>query len=182
MKIKFILISALLAINSVYGQVSLTTTDFEGREAYALQNDKMRISILSGGGYIAELSLFSSGQKESINPLFVPHYKTIDPHLYNADQHGDLYRRGVNGKLMAGYMGHYLCFPYFGRPNSEFEEKGGSSLHGEAYTVKYEVEKELRNESAIVRASAILPSTKYSINRSITLLKGTICGSGRGTD
>ena len=62
-KINFILISAFLAINSVYGQVSLTKINFEGREAYALQNDKMRISMLTGGGYIAELSLLSSDQK-----------------------------------------------------------------------------------------------------------------------
>ena len=171
-KINLILVSAFLVMNSVYGQLSLTKTKLEGREAYTLQNDKMRISMLTGGGYIAELSLISSDQKESINPLFIPHYKTIDPHIYNAEQHGDLYTTGINGKLMAGYMGHYLCFPYFGRPNSEFEEKTGSSLHGEAYTVKYELETALKDESAVIRASAILPSTKYSISRSITLLQG----------
>ena len=89
-----------------------------------------------------------------------------------SERHGDLYSTGVNAKLMAGYMGHYLCFPYFGKPNSKFEEKTGSSTHGEAYSVKYEIEKEVMDESAVVRASAILPSTKYSINRSITLLQG----------
>lgn len=171
-KINLILFSALLVFNSVYGQVSLTKTDFEGREAYALQNDKMRISMLSGGGYIAELSLLSSDKKESVNPLFVPHYKTIDPHLYDADQHGDMYRRGINGKLMAGYMGQYLCFPYFGRPNSEFESKLGSSLHGEAYTVKYQVQKEIKEESSVVSATAMLPISKYAVSRSITLLQG----------
>ena len=54
-KISFILITAFLALNSVYGQVSLTKTYFEGREAYALQNDKILISMLSGVRYIAEL-------------------------------------------------------------------------------------------------------------------------------
>lgn len=170
-KINCILISTFLAINSVYGQeVSLIETDFEGREAYVLQNSNMRISMLSGGAYIAELSLLSTDKKESINPLFVPHYKTMDPHVYNAEKHKELYGDGVNGKLMAGYMGHYLCFPYFGGPNSEFERKLGSSTHGEAYTVQYEVEKEIKDESAGVTASAMLPISKYAINRSITLM------------
>ncbi|CAN0177498.1 unnamed protein product, partial [Chrysoparadoxa australica] len=159
-------------VTAVCGQVALTKTSFKGREAYALQNDNIRITMLTGGGYIAELSLLSLDQKESINPLFTPHYETIDPHNYNSQQHGDLYGNGVNAKLMAGYMGHYICFPYFGKPNSDFEAESGSGTHGEAFTVKYEVEKELNTESAVVRASATLPLTKYSINRTITLLQG----------
>ncbi|MEQ8556498.1 MAG: hypothetical protein RIC06_25920 [Cyclobacteriaceae bacterium] len=171
-KINIILIPAILMVTAVCGQVTLTKTSFKGREAYALQNDNIRITMLTGGGYIGELNLLSLDQKESINPLFTPHYETIDPHDYDTEKHGNLYGTGVNAKLMAGYMGHYICFPYFGRPNSDFEEESGSGTHGEAYTVKYEVEKELKTESAIVRASAILPLTKYSINRTITLLQG----------
>ena len=171
-KIQIILISAFLSIHAAYGQVSVVKTEFEGREAYALQNSRMRISMLSGGGYIAELSLFSSQGKELVNPLFIPHYKTIDPHEYSSEQHSDLYSSGRSARLMAGYMGHYLCFPYFGDEFSGSEEKLGYSTHGEAYTVKYEVEEKMEDDGAVLTASAVLPLTKYAINRSFTLLPG----------
>jgi hypothetical protein len=132
----------------------------------------MLISILTGGSYIAELRLLSAGGKESVNPMFTPHYKTIDPHNFNPESHQDLYGLGRNAKLMAGYMGHYLCFPYFGGAIPSVEEELGYSTHGEAYTVQYKVEQKKEGDGAVVTASAVLPLTKYAINRSLTLLPG----------
>jgi hypothetical protein len=71
---------------------------------------------------------------------------------------------------MAGYMGHYLCFPYFGGSISSVEEELGYSTHGEAYTVNYEVKEKMGVDGAVVTASAVLPLTKYSVTRSLTLL------------
>ncbi len=169
----FIVISACLAINSVSGQVSVNLSEFEGREAYSLQNSKLRISLLSGGAYIAELRLLTPDGKESVNPLFIPHYQTIDPHTYRPDLHKHLYGSGNGAKLMAGYMGHYLCFPYFGDMKDENEDQPGYPTHGEAYTVKYEVTEKMEDRIAVLRASAMLPLTQYSINRSLTLLPGS---------
>ncbi len=169
-KIHILLISTCLSIQSVSGQLSVLKSEFHGREAYSLQNNNMRISMLSGGGYIAELRLLSPGGKESVNPMFIPHYQTIDPDDYRPELHEDLYGSGSNARLMAGYMGHYLCFPYFGKLNSGFEKNLGHSVHGEAYTVKYEVEKTRKDEGTVVTASAVLPLTKYSIERSLTML------------
>ena len=168
----FIIITACLSVHPVSGQVSVIKSEFEGREAYALQNSRMRISLLTGGSYIAELRLISSGGKESVNPMFVPHYQTLDPHKYRSEKHGDLYGKGSGAKLMAGYMGHYLCFPYFGGGLSEFEKKAGNGTHGEAFTVEYEIEERMEDDRAVVTASAVLPLTKYSIHRSLTLLPG----------
>ena len=170
--INIVLFLAFLVIPDVSGQVSLEKTEFEGREAYALENDRMRLSMLSGGGYVAELCLFSTPGNESVNPLFIPHYKTIDPHTFKPEIHGDLYGSGKNARLMAGYMGHFLCFPYFGDGFSESEEKLGYSTHGEAYGVKYKVEEKVRKDAAVLTASAMLPMTKYFIQRSFTLLPG----------
>ena len=78
-KILFMLISVCMSYSSVSGQVSVTKTKFQGREAYALENGIIRISMLTGGGYISEARLKSSDGKEMINPMRVPHYKTIDP-------------------------------------------------------------------------------------------------------
>ena len=95
------------------------------------------------------------------------------PHDYNPVEHGHLYGSGRNGKLMAGYMGHYLCFPYFGGPSSEFESQLGYQTHGEAYNVKYDIEEIFSNDSkAVAAVSASLPLTSYNINRRFTLLPG----------
>lgn len=166
----FILILTFTSMHVVNGQASIMKSEFEGREAYTLQNSRMRISMLTGGGYIAELSLLSSDGKELVNPLFIPHYRTIDPHNFNPENHGDLYGLGKNAKLLAGYMGHYLCFPYFGEATSEFEDKLGYATHGEAYTVQYEVEEKKEDKGAVIVASGVLPLTKYSIKRSLSLL------------
>ena len=168
----YIPISAAISIHAISGQVSAKKSEFLGRESYTLQNSSMRISMLTGGGYIAEVRLLSNGGQESVNPMFMPHYKTIDPNNYNPDRHQDLYGLGRNAKLMAGYMGHYLCFPYFGGAISSAEEELGYSTHGEAYTVKYKVEEKTVNGGAMVTASAVLPLTKYAINRSLTLFPG----------
>ena len=168
----FLFIPVLLMgfLPAVFGQVSVTKSEFLGRESYALQNSNMRISILTGGSYIAEIRLLSAGGQESVNPMFIPHYNTIDPHNYHPESHQDLYGLGRNAKLMAGYMGHYLCFPYFGGGVTSEEEELGYSTHGEAYTVKYNVEEKLENDVAVVTASAVLPMTNYSVKRSLTLL------------
>ncbi len=167
-----ILVPASLSIQTVCGQVSVDKTEFNGRESYALQNSHMRISMLTGGGYIAELRLLSAGGKESINPMYIPHYKTIDTHDYKPESHEGQYGVGRNAKLMAGYTGHYLCFPYFGGGVSSEEEALGYSTHGEAYTVKYSVEEKMEGNAAIITASAELPMTKYAISRSFTMLPG----------
>ncbi len=166
----FIFFSTTFFTHTITGQVSVIKSEFIGRESYTLQNSKMRISMLSGGAYIADLRLLSPGGKESINPMFVPHYKTIDPNNYKPSEHQDLYGLGRNAKLMAGYMGHYLCFPYFGGGVSSAEEELGYSTHGEAYTVKYKVEEKADDNEAVVKASAVLPMTKYSVSRSLTVL------------
>jgi hypothetical protein len=130
----------------------------------------MRVTMLSGGAYIADLRILFPDGKESVNPMFNPHYQTIDPHDYQPDTHQDLYGLGRNAKLMAGYMGHYLCFPYFGGSISESEEKLGYSTHGEAFTVKYQIEEKTAGDGATVKASAVLPMTKFSVSRTLSLL------------
>lgn len=166
----FLFISASMSIDTVYGQVSVIKSEFNGRTSYALQNNSMRVTMLAGGAYIAEARLISTQGEESVNPMFMPHYKTIDPHTYTPESHQDLYGLGRNAKLMAGYMGHYLCFPYFGGAISKFEEELGYSTHGEAYTVGYKVEEKMIDGSAVVTASADLPLSEYSISRSLTLM------------
>jgi hypothetical protein len=52
---------------------------WQGREAYALENDLIRLVTRSGGGHIAELRSQPSTGRPDTNPLWVPPWKTIDP-------------------------------------------------------------------------------------------------------
>lgn len=169
----FMLISVCFSLPKVSGQVSVTKTKFHGRDAYALENDRMRLSVLTGGGYIAEARLKSSDGKEMINPMRVPHYQTIDPQDYNPMKHDSLY--GVRGDriLMAGYMGHFLCFPYLGGTNSKFEQELGFGAHGEAVYVKWDIEQRASDgHKAGILSSANLPLSRYHVSRNLTMYNG----------
>src|SRR5690349_14947451 len=84
---------------------------FHGRRALVIQNDRMRVAVLPGGGFIADASLKSPDPHISVNPMRIPHYPTIDPDTYDPAKHGALYGTGIQRRLMSGYMGHFTCFP-----------------------------------------------------------------------
>ena len=132
----------------------------------------MRLSTLPGGGYIGEVRLLSSDPKLGVNPMRVPHYPTIDPHTYDAGRHGAAYGTGESRFIMSGYMGHYLCFPYFGGPSKD-EARHGLGTHGEAVTVEWKREEaEAGAGAATVALSAELPKTRYRVGRAVTLRAG----------
>jgi hypothetical protein len=70
---------------------------------------------------------------------------------------------------MAGYMGHYLCFPQFG-PSSQAEQAQGYGQHGEALAVEWKQQKvDTRKDGVTLVYGADLPKTQYRVQRSITL-------------
>lgn len=62
-----------------------------GRDAYILDNGYFRISMLRGGGHIAEVRLLSEDPLKNINPMRVPHYPTIEPFTYDPVKHDGIY-------------------------------------------------------------------------------------------
>ena len=111
-----------------------TSTVFRGRRAATIENDEVRVTVLEGGGHIAELFHKGSG----VSPLWIPPWPSIEPSAYVAD--GDTtYGGGVESQLLAGIMGHNLCLDIFGGPSPE-EESAGLHPHGEASIAVYEVE------------------------------------------
>lgn len=134
-----------------------------------LDNGTIRVSALRGGGHIGEIRFLSDDPKKAINPLYVPPYQTIEPYEYDPAKHREKYRSA----LAAGYMGHLLCFPWFG-PASPAEAKIGLGSHGEALTVEW---KQLRPPYADAYGVSLyygaeLPRTHYRVERSITLPAG----------
>ena len=97
----------------------------------------VRLVTLAGGGHIAEFCFQESSGLPTLNPFWVPPWKTIEPYRYREKLHAARYGPPVTGKLICGLVGHNLCLDYFGPPSDE-EAKQGLSLHGEAPSAKWQ--------------------------------------------
>ena len=89
----------------------MAQTTYRGRRAAVLENDRLRLTVLEGGGHLAEILDKRSG----VNPLWTPPWPSIEPSDYNPRQHSG-YGAGAEAKLLAGIMGHNLCLDLFGAP------------------------------------------------------------------
>ena len=138
---------------------------FHGRRALVIQNDRMRVAVLPGGGFIADASLKSPEPHISVNPMRIPHYPTIDPDTYDPAKHGALYGTGIQRQLMSGYMGHFTCFPHFAASSpAEFRQDLGQ--HGELIAVRW---RRVAGAAPDLVLAADLPLTHYAFERRIVL-------------
>jgi hypothetical protein len=112
-------------------------TKWNGREAYTLKNDLVEMVTLTGGGHIAEFQFLAGTGLPVVNPLWVPPWKSMEPHQYRAEKHAALYGPVNEGKLLSGIAGHNICLDYFGPPSEE-EAAQGMSTHGEAPSAKWQ--------------------------------------------
>jgi hypothetical protein len=82
-----------------------------------LENSIIRLSICRGGGHVGEIRFLQGNAAQTVNPLRVPHYQTMEPYDFDDVQHAAFYQPGALGRFLAGYMGHLLCVPEFGGPS-----------------------------------------------------------------
>jgi hypothetical protein len=164
----FVLLIALTA-GATTQSALFKETDLHGRRALTLENDRMIVSMLPGGGFIGEVRFKSGDARKSINLMRVPHYPTIDPHTYDLARHGDRYGTGMQRRLMSGYMGHFVAFPHFASASAaELAQDYGQ--HGEAIAVEWKVDAALdATRGVTLKSSAMLPKTRYRMERTITL-------------
>jgi hypothetical protein len=147
---------------------SISEETFHDRHALVLQNDRMRVAVLPGGGFIAEARLKSADPRLGVNPMRIPHYPTIDPYAYDPARHGALYGTGIQRRLMSGYMGHFTCFPQFAASSpAEFAQDYGQ--HGELIAVKWRRAPAAGPELVM---TAELPITQFAFERRIALPPG----------
>ena len=143
------LMTVLLSANVVFAQTPTVREEAQvyGRPGWVLENGKIRVALLRGGGHIAEVRIVSTNIRLSINPMFIPG--------------GD------------GYMGHLVCFPYFG-PASAEERAQGLRGHGEAGAVDWQQTRAAQTDGTSVTFfyGADLPKTQYRIERAVTLKAG----------
>jgi hypothetical protein len=137
-----------------------------------LSNNRVRLVTLTGGGHIAEFRFTNVSGLPTVNPLWVPPWKTIDPFRYRARIHEKIYGTLDEGKLLSGIAGHSLCLDSFGPPSHE-EFLAGLSFHGEAPSLKWKVAAgRATSRRAAVRFDVRLPEAGLKFSRTIELRHG----------
>jgi len=132
---------------------------FRGRRAASIENRHLRLTVLEGGGHIAEIVDKATG----VSPLWIPSWPSIEPAAYDVDD-DEVYGRGAEGQLLAAIMGHNLCLDIFGGPSDE-EAAAGFGAHGEASVVAYQIDA----GSDRLMMQAPLPEARLHVERHIEL-------------
>ena len=144
-------------------------TRWQGREAYTLSNGLLQMVSLTGGGHIAEIRFADASGLPTLNPLWTPPWKSIEPFQYSARSHAKRYGPLTEGKLLSGIAGHNICLDYFGPPSQE-ETEQGLSTHGEAPSLKWRKTSErLRAGQLSLTLSVHLPEAGLEFSREIGL-------------
>ncbi len=104
---------------------------FRNRRAVQAENEVLRVTATVEGGHVAEILHKPTG----ISPLWIPHWRSIEPSHYDPATHPE-YGAVGEARLLAGIMGHNLCLDTFGMP-SEAEVAAGMPVHGEAPVASY---------------------------------------------
>jgi hypothetical protein len=137
----------------------MAETSYQGRRAVSVENEHLRVTVLLGGGHIAEVYEKSAG----VSPLWIPPWKSIEPDEFDRSRPCD-YGDGADNKLLGTVMGHNLCLDIFGGPSEE-EAAAGLTPHGEGSIVSYNVAA-LGHE---LRACAHFPLAHLHFERRIEL-------------
>lgn len=132
---------------------------YANRRQVHLENDRLRLTLLPGGGHIAAAALKENG----VNPLWDPPWETIDPSSYDPRKHRQ-YGGGVDAQLLAGIAGHNLCFDLFGVPSAA-EAAAGLGVHGEAPARDWEIE----SAQGMLAAAVELPLAGMRFERRLQL-------------
>jgi hypothetical protein len=146
-------------------------TTWNGRKGFSLGNGVAHLTTLTGGGHIAEFQLENPDGSRGVSPLWVPPWKTIEPHQYNEKLHKKTYGTITEGKLLSGIVGHNICLDYFGSPSVE-EAALGMSQHGEAPWSKWAKSKISQTDQRLaLEMSVRLPVAGLHFSREIELRK-----------
>ena len=137
----------------------MLTISYQNRRAVQIENQRLRLTVLEGGGHIAGLQHKPTG----VNPLWIPPWPSIEPSTYDPALHPE-YGNDSESKLLAGIMGHNLCLDTFGGPSAE-EAAAGMTVHGEAPVVRHRI----AESAGGLIVSADLPEAQLAFERRIRL-------------
>jgi len=120
----------------------MPVTQYSNRPAWIVENEFLRVTILQGGGHLAEIVLKASSH---ISPLWTQTRPTIDSDAYDPAIHGQLYGTNPESRLLSGLAGHNLCFPFWGNPTLT-ETAAGMTFHGETNIRRWDLVHESAGE------------------------------------
>jgi hypothetical protein len=155
-------------------ELSITKSDWRNREAYTVSNGCIQLVTLLGGGHIAELRHTDAhlADANSVSPLWIPPWQTIEPYSYRARRDQACYGSITEGKLLSGLAGHSICLDYFGSPSAE-ESGQGLSQHGEAPSSRWiPATRRITDSEATLMLETRLPVSRLQFQREITLRPG----------
>ncbi|HLX82263.1 MAG TPA: hypothetical protein VKR59_00090 [Terriglobales bacterium] len=143
------------------------------RRAYRLSNTNVRLTVLSGGGHIADFRLRGS----PLNVLWEAPWPTIEPQAFFSPKHAELYGDGPVGRFLCTYTGHALALGYFGMPSAE-EAEGGMALHGESGAADWKVGSAVADgDAATLVMEVTLPVYRLQFRRELSLPSGAFTAS-----
>lgn len=146
--------------------LAAAVTEFHGRSAWTIDAPRLRVTVLKGGGHVAEIALKSPG---AVNPLWQQTRPTMDPSHFVAARDAQTYGGGSVAKLRSGLAGHSLCFPYWGDP-SPSEGRAGMTYHGETGVVDWA---KTGSGDNWLELTAELPESRTRFTRRLTV-HGTV--------
>jgi hypothetical protein len=152
------LVCLLFGVWACNGEVQ--TTRFENRAAWTIDGSSLRVTILQWGGHVGEIVLKNT---DTLNPLWVPPRRTIDPDQYVSSIHERVYGGGPVARLASGQMGHSLCFPFWGNPSAS-EYAAGMTYHGETGITRW---LEVRISPDSLTITTALPESRTWFTRTV---------------
>ena len=155
----------------VQGRPAATLRTWRGRKALRLSNGLVGITLLPGGGHIAEFGFLHATGKPDVNVLWEPHWETAAPGSARARKLSPEYGANGVGQFLASFTGHALCLDYFGAA-SEDEIRSGLPLHGEAACRNWRIVSRSEESGACKAVLQVkLPAAGLDLAREITLYK-----------
>lgn len=142
--------------------------EWKGRAATRLSNGVVELTVLTGGGHLADFRFLAENGVESPNVLWEAPWVTLDPTNARLPELVRSYGPTEIGRFLAGYTGHTLCLDYFGLPTVE-EAAAGLSLHGEAAVRNWDVMRFTNAAETSCRWNVRLPAAQLIFNREICL-------------
>jgi hypothetical protein len=145
---------------------------FDGRVAWQLENDRLRLQLLEGGGHVASIELLGRQPPAGINPLWKPPWPSMEPYRFSMARHGRAYGSNPESRLLSGIRGHNVCFDYWGAPSAE-EAAAGLSFHGEAGVLRWTLREARSTKSQLVfTCAAEMKMSAARFSRTVRLVHG----------
>jgi hypothetical protein len=153
--------------------MKINSKQIRGRQGWMLENDRMEIFLMAGGGNIAGLRL---KEKIAVNPYWAPPWKSMEPWEYKEK---DAKQYAI--RLLACISGHNLCLSGFGDPSVE-EAKCGLTCHYEAPVARWSViRKNVSARRLDFEYGCKLPVAQMSFTRLVSMKAGSNIVSIRET-